>query len=78
MEQIMSDKEEIKHWLNCLANDDYVEADKLFPNVVNSALNSVINNKKPAIIKQLSAEVEESAIEPEKKDNSSNEEAKKE
>jgi len=57
----MSDKEDIKQWLNALANDDYVEADKQFINVVNSSLKSVINNKKPAIIKQLSADAEQVA-----------------
>jgi hypothetical protein len=75
----MSEKDVIKQWLNAISNDDYVEADKQFPNVVNCALNSVINNKKPAIIKQLSAEAEEEAVvSPEKKDNSSTAEAKKE
>jgi hypothetical protein len=75
----MSEKEVIKQWLNAISNDDYVEADKQFPNVVNCALNSVINNKKPAIIKQLSseAEEEEAVTSPESKDNSSTPEAKK-
>ncbi len=58
----MTDKEAIKQFLGALANDDYVEADKHFPNVVSSSINNLINNKKPAVIERLNAEAEKSAL----------------
>lgn len=71
-------KEAIKNWLNALANDDYVEADKQFPNVVKTNLNSLINNKKPAIVKQLSAEAENLAAASVELEKEAQPEAKKE
>ena len=57
----MADKELIKEFLTALSNNDYVAADKVFPNVVKSALNTVINNKKPTIVEQLNKKAEEIA-----------------
>lgn len=58
----MTDKEEIKAWLAALSNDDYVEADKRFPNVVKSTVNSLINNKKPIVVERLNAAAEKTAL----------------
>jgi Mg/Co/Ni transporter MgtE len=57
----MTDKEKIKEFLTSLANDNYVEADKQFPEVVKSALQSAINNKKPAVVEKLNTEAEKTA-----------------
>lgn len=58
----MTDKnKQTKEFIIALANDDYVKADTVFPNVVKSAIENVINNKKPAIFKQLSAQAEQVA-----------------
>jgi BarA-like signal transduction histidine kinase len=52
---------ETKDFIVALASDDYIQADKLFPNVVKNALEKLINNKKPAVFKQLSAQAEQIA-----------------
>lgn len=52
-----------RDFIVALANDDYVQADKIFPNVVNAAIQNVINNKKPEVLKQLSAQAEQVAKE---------------
>lgn len=52
---------ETKDFIVALAADDYVQADKLFPNVVKNALQNIINNRKPAVNKQLSAQAEQIA-----------------
>lgn len=52
---------EIKDFIVALAADDYVQADKLFPNVVKNAVQNLINNRKPAVHKQLSAQAEQIA-----------------
>jgi hypothetical protein len=60
----MTDKiQATKEFIAALAKDDYVQADKVFPNVVKAAVENVINNKKPAILKQLSAQAEQVAKE---------------
>lgn len=60
----MTDKiKATKEFIVALANDDYVQADKLFPNVVDAAIKNIINNKKPEVLKQLSAQAEQVAKE---------------
>jgi hypothetical protein len=54
-------KESIKKFLTALSNDDYVGADKEFPNVVKSTLTTIINNKKVTVLQALNKNAEEIA-----------------
>lgn len=56
------EKQHIKEFLTAIANDDYVSADKIFPNVINSKINSIINNRKQAVVEQLNSQAETSAL----------------
>jgi hypothetical protein len=53
--------EPLKQFLAAIARDDYVEADKHFPNVVKTATNNVINKRKPAILDAINANASEVA-----------------
>lgn len=57
----MSQKEYIKQFLNSLANDKYTEAETIFPKVMDSVIQNVINNNKPEVLKKLNAEAEKIA-----------------
>lgn len=59
----MSDKESIKKFLTSIAKDDYVGADKAFPDAVKSAYNNVINKRKPAILDAINTKATEMAKE---------------
>lgn len=49
----MVDRELTKKFLTAIAKDDYIEADKHFPELVKSALKDVINKRKPKIIDEI-------------------------
>lgn len=53
----------VQQFLHDIHQENYVEADKKFPNIVKSALDSIINNRKPAILKQLNGKAEQIAAE---------------
>ncbi len=52
---------ETKDFIVALASDDYIQADKLFPEVVKKSVEKLINKRKPAVYKQLSAQAEQQA-----------------
>ena len=54
-------RKEVVAFVQALANDDYIAADKLFPNVVQNAMKNIINNRKPEVMKAYSAEAEKLA-----------------
>lgn len=57
----MTDKALVKEFLTALSNDDYKTAEAIFPKVVKSSLDSVINNRKPSVLAKLNKEAEEHA-----------------
>ena len=57
----MTDKNTVKDFIVAIANDDYIQADKAFPKVIDSSLKKIINNRKPEVLKALSAEAEKIA-----------------
>lgn len=66
----MTDKNLVKDFVTALANDDYVKADEVFPKVVQSSLDKIINSKKEEVVTQLNKDAERIAglsIEPEVK-----------
>jgi hypothetical protein len=58
----MTDKDAIKRFLTALANDDYVQADKEFPEVMRVAAERSINKRKPQVIDSINAEANKLAI----------------
>lgn len=56
-----TDKDGVKEFIVSIAKDDYAAADKIFPKIVKSAVQSVINNRKPAILNQLNKQAEDVA-----------------
>jgi len=55
----MTDKNKIKKFLGALANDDFVEANKIFPEVVQSTIKTLINKRKPDIINDINKKASE-------------------
>ena len=55
------ENKEVVAFVQALANDDYIAADKVFPKVVQNALKTIINNRKPEVMKVYSAEAEKLA-----------------
>jgi len=53
--------EALKNFLSAIAKDDYIEADKHFPDVVQNSIHNVINNRKPAILDGINSKVNEVA-----------------
>lgn len=60
---MIENNKETKDFIVALASDDYIQADKLFPDVVKKSIEKLINNRKPAVFKQLSAQAEQLAKE---------------
>jgi hypothetical protein len=56
----MTDKQKVKNFLVALSKDDYVTANKIFPEVVKSSIKTLINNKKQDVIDNINTKVEAS------------------
>jgi hypothetical protein len=56
-------KEALKKFLSAMSKEDYVEADKHFPNAVKDALNNCINKNKAKIIDEINATANKAAAE---------------
>lgn len=55
----MTDRQKVKNFLVALSKDDYVEANKLFPDVVKSSVKSLINKRKEDVINDINAKASE-------------------
>jgi len=49
----MTDKGKVKEFLTAISKDDYVTANKVFPEVAKSSVQSLINKKKPDVINNI-------------------------
>ena len=58
----MTDKTLAKEFLIAISNDDYKKADEVFPKLVKSSLDTVINKHKPSIVEQLNKKSEKVVI----------------
>lgn len=54
---------DLKLFLSAISNDDYIEADKHFPNVVKNAVKKIINKRKPDIVDNINKDANKISIE---------------
>lgn len=55
----MTDRQKVKNFLVALSKDDYVEANKLFPDVVKSSVKTLINKRKEDVINDINTKASE-------------------
>jgi hypothetical protein len=58
----MSNKEKIKEFLTALSKEDYVSANKIFPSVVKSSIQSLVNKKKEEVIEKINAQIKDDIV----------------
>lgn len=58
----MTDKQKVKDFLVALSKEDYVNANKIFPDVVDSSIKKIINNKKEDVINDINVKASEIAV----------------
>lgn len=58
----MTDKQKVKEFLVALSKGDYVNANKVFPEVVDSSIQKIINNRKEDVINDINVKASEIAM----------------
>lgn len=53
-------KESLSKWLDCIQTDNYVEANKIFPDVIKFKTQLIINKKKNTFLKKLAKQINNS------------------
>jgi len=58
----MSNKEKIKEFLTALSKEDYVAANKIFPSVVKSSIQTLVNKKKTEVVEKINAQIKDEVV----------------